>query len=94
MDKKVIIGLIAVIVVGVAVYYFKTKKSEVPTLSDTKVDETVAPVKFDAEANRRNAIDRIEGYKRMIPTNVSPRNNEVINKLIEENENYQPQSVY
>ena len=63
MDKKVIIGLIAVIGVGVAVYYFKTKKSEVPTVSDTKVDEILPPtqqelaVKFN-EQDRINAIEQ------------------------------------
>lgn len=57
MDKKVIIGLIAVIGVGVAVYYFKTKKS------DTKVDEILPPtqqelaVKFDPP-DRTNAIEQ------------------------------------
>jgi len=57
MDKKVIIGLIAVIGVGVAVYYFKTKKS------DTKVDEILPPtqqelaVKFN-EQDRINAIEQ------------------------------------
>lgn len=57
MEKKVIIGLIAVIGVGVAVYYFKTKKSEVPTVSEVPPTQQELAVKFE-ESDRINAIEQ------------------------------------
>ena len=60
MDKKVIIGLIAVIGVGMAVYYFKTKKSEVPTVSEVPPTQQELAIKFK-EFARTDAIEQYQG---------------------------------